>query len=55
MPHDEHDFTVDYIVTPHEVLRCGQAYRPQGLVWGNLGEEQIAAIPVLAAMANERP
>ncbi len=54
LPHDEHDFTVDYIVTPHEVLRCGQAYRPQGLVWGNLGEEQIAAIPVLAAMANER-
>ena len=55
LPNDEHDFTVDYIVTPHEVIRCGPAYRTQGLVWGNLGEEQIAAIPVLAAMANERP
>jgi 5-formyltetrahydrofolate cyclo-ligase len=54
LPNDEHDFTVDYIVTPHEVIRCGPAYRPQGLVWRNLGEEQIAAIPVLAAMANER-
>lgn len=43
LPHDEHDFTVDYIVTPEEIIRCGPAYRP--------GEQQIAAIPVLAAMA----
>ncbi len=54
LPHDEHDFTLDYIVTPEEVISCGPAYCPRGLVWPNLGEEQIAAIPVLAAMANER-
>ena len=51
LPHDEHDFTVDYIVTPQEIISCGPAYRPRGVVWPNLGEEQIAAIPVLAAMA----
>jgi 5-formyltetrahydrofolate cyclo-ligase len=54
LPHDEHDFTVDYIVTPQESIFCGPAYRPRGVVWTNLGEEQIAAIPVLAAMANDR-
>lgn len=52
LPHDEHDFTLDYIVTPEEIISCGPAYRPRGLVWPNLGDEQIAAIPVLAAMAD---
>ncbi|MGQ0719814.1 MAG: 5-formyltetrahydrofolate cyclo-ligase, partial [Pseudonocardiales bacterium] len=54
LPHHEHDFTLDYIVTPEEVISCGPAYCPRGLVWPNLGKEQIAAIPVLAAMADER-
>lgn len=54
LPHDEHDFTVDYIVTPEEIITCGPAYRPHGLVWPKLGQEQIAAIPALAAMANKR-
>ena len=54
LPHDEHDFTVDYIVTPQEIIFCGPAYRPRGVAWPNLGEEQIAAIPVLAAMANDQ-
>jgi 5-formyltetrahydrofolate cyclo-ligase len=54
LPHDEHDFTLDYIVTPEEVISCGPAYCPRGLVWPNLRAKQIAAIPVLAAMAGER-
>lgn len=54
LPHDEHDFTVDYIVTPEEIIPCGPAYRTYGLVWPNLAQEQIDAIPVLAAMANKR-
>jgi len=37
-----------------EIISCGPAYRPAGLVWPHLGEEQIAAIPVLATMANKR-
>ncbi|MGH3899810.1 MAG: 5-formyltetrahydrofolate cyclo-ligase [Pseudonocardiaceae bacterium] len=54
LPHDEHDFTLDYIVTPDEVISCGPAYYPRGLMWPNLGKEQIAAIPVLAVMADRR-
>lgn len=50
LPHAEHDFTVDYIVTPEQVIPCDNPYRPKGLVWGGLSEAQIAAIPVLAAM-----
>ncbi len=51
LPQDEHDFTVDYIVSPHEIIYGGAAYRHPGLVWPNLRQEQIAAIPVLATMA----
>jgi 5-formyltetrahydrofolate cyclo-ligase len=54
LPHDEHDFTLDYIVTSEEIISCGPAYCPRGLVWPNLSEEQIAAIPVLAAMVGKR-
>ena len=54
LPHDEHDFTLDYIVTPEQIISCGPAYCPRGLVWPNLSEEQIAAIPVLAAMVGKR-
>lgn len=54
LPHDEHDFTLDYIVTPGDIVSCGPASCPPGLVWPNLSEEQIAAIPVLAAMVGER-
>lgn len=54
LPHDDHDFTLDYIVTPEEIISCGPAYYPEGLIWPNLGKEQIAAIPVLAAMARQQ-
>jgi len=47
LPHDEHDFTVDYIVTPDEIIPCGPAYRPKRLVWDSLSEAQISAMPVL--------
>jgi 5-formyltetrahydrofolate cyclo-ligase len=49
IPETEHDFSVDYIVTPDEVIRCSSPRRPQGLVWDDLTPEKIAAIPVLAA------
>lgn len=49
LPETEHDFSVDLIVTPDEVIRCANPRRPQGLVWSDLRAEKIAAIPVLAA------
>ncbi|MGH3909157.1 MAG: 5-formyltetrahydrofolate cyclo-ligase [Pseudonocardiaceae bacterium] len=54
LPHDEHDFTVDYVVTPDEVIHCGSPYRPAGVVWNSLDRDKIVAIPLLAAMANEQ-
>ncbi|MGH3837946.1 MAG: 5-formyltetrahydrofolate cyclo-ligase [Pseudonocardiaceae bacterium] len=54
LPHDEHDFTVDYIITPEEIIHCGPPHRPTGVMWTALDRDKITAIPVLAAMANKR-
>ncbi len=48
IPETEHDFSVDYIVTPDAVIPCPNRRRPRGLVWGDLTPEKIEAIPVLA-------
>lgn len=54
IPETEHDFSVDVIVTPDEVIRCTNRRRPSGLVWNDLTAEKIAAIPVLAAQFDHR-
>jgi 5-formyltetrahydrofolate cyclo-ligase len=51
IPETEHDFSVDLIVTPGEVIECEPQRRPTGLYWNNLTPAKIAAIPVLAARA----
>jgi 5-formyltetrahydrofolate cyclo-ligase len=48
LPETDHNFSVDVIVTPNDVIRCANPRRPQGLVWADLSAEKIAAIPVLA-------
>jgi 5-formyltetrahydrofolate cyclo-ligase len=59
LPETEHDFSVDLVVTPDEVIECGPPRRPGGLYWEHLTEDKIAAIPLLtaraAASARERP
>ena len=54
VPETEHDFSVDLIVTPDEVIECEPPRRPTGLYWNNLTAAKIAAIPVLAARAAAR-
>jgi 5-formyltetrahydrofolate cyclo-ligase len=49
IPETEHDFSVDFIVTPDEIIRCDNPRRPRGIVWDDLTPEKIATIPVLAA------
>lgn len=49
IPETAHDFSVDYIITPDEVICCPNRRRPQGLVWDDLTPEKIEAIPVLKA------
>jgi 5-formyltetrahydrofolate cyclo-ligase len=49
IPESAHDFRVDFIVTPKQVIACGPPKRPRGLCWETLSSERIAAIPALAA------
>jgi 5-formyltetrahydrofolate cyclo-ligase len=54
LPHRQHDFTVDYVLTPDRVIRCGPPHRPAGIEWNELGADQIEAIPVLRSSARAR-
>jgi 5-formyltetrahydrofolate cyclo-ligase len=49
LPETAHDFRVDLVVTPDEVVRTGAPRRSPGVIWEDLDAEKIAAIPVLAA------
>lgn len=58
IPLTSHDVLVDFIVTPERVIDCRPAHGPRpaaGIVWDDLTEEKIAAIPLLAAQRAGRP
>lgn len=48
LPETSHDFRVDVITTPTEVIRCVRTNRPPGIVWDDLDDDKIAAVPVLS-------
>jgi 5-formyltetrahydrofolate cyclo-ligase len=48
IPETAHDFSVDLIVTPDTVIHCANPRRPRGIIWDDLTEDQISAIPVLS-------
>jgi 5-formyltetrahydrofolate cyclo-ligase len=51
LPETEHDFRVDLIVTPDEVIWCASSRpRPAGILWEHLDDGKIAAVPVLATL-----
>ena len=54
LPETDHDFRVDRIVTTEAVIKTGSRRRPRGILWDHLDEEKIAAIPALAALADQR-
>ncbi|MGH2554469.1 MAG: 5-formyltetrahydrofolate cyclo-ligase [Actinomycetota bacterium] len=51
LPETEHDFRVDLIVTPEEIIRThvGTRHPPRGIIWSHLDEAKIAKIPSLKA------
>lgn len=49
LPETDHDFRVDIVVTPDEIIRCRPHPRPGGIRWEDLTPEQISEIPALAA------
>ena len=55
IPHSPHDFRVDYIVTPTQVLECDAAPRPAGIDWPALRPEPIHDLPVLDRLRPTRP
>lgn len=50
LPEADHDFRVDLVVTPDEIVRCAGGHRPPGVLWEHLDDERLAAIPVLARL-----
>jgi 5-formyltetrahydrofolate cyclo-ligase len=56
IPTTAHDITVDLVVTPTAVIRTARPRRrvPE-LDWGELSDEKIAAIPLLARMRGAPP
>lgn len=47
LPETAHDFRVDLVVTPDEVIRTPERRRGRGIVWEDLTEDTIASIPAL--------
>jgi len=54
LPESEHDFGVDMIITPDEVIYCPSPRRSSGLMWEHLSNEKINAIPVLTVERDRR-
>lgn len=50
LPETEHDFSVDLIVTPADVIECGPARRPSGILLEHLPDEKRHAIPILRSV-----
>ena len=48
IPSDPHDFLVDYIVTPTQIIQCPPSPPPGGIDWQRVTADQFTAIPVLA-------
>ena len=54
LPETAHDFRVDLIVTPDEVIRCRRVKRPAGILWDDLTEEKIGEVPILSRLRETR-
>jgi 5-formyltetrahydrofolate cyclo-ligase len=52
IPMTSHDVPVDIVATPTRLIRAAQTFaRPAGIEWEALSDEQLAAMPPLAALA----
>lgn len=54
IPMGEHDFGLDLIVTPDRVIGCPGRDTGGNIVWDELTDDKIAAIPILASLADRR-
>ncbi|WP_030488433.1 5-formyltetrahydrofolate cyclo-ligase [Micromonospora chokoriensis] len=50
LPDADHDFSVDFAITPNEVVACRpERGRPSGIIGSNLRQDQLDSIPILRA------
>ena len=55
IPMTDHDFRLDLVVTPDEVIECSPGERaPAAIRWGELTEDKIRSIPLLTRLATDR-
>lgn len=55
IPVVEHDFRLDLVITPERIIECPGGRTPASIRWDRLTDEKVAAIPLLARLAGERP
>lgn len=56
LPETDHDFRIDFIVTPSEIIpTCRAGGRPKGIIKKHLTEERISSIPILKEIIRQGP
>lgn len=56
VPMEEHDVSVDYIITPSEIIKTDARYaKPAGILWNLLSEEELEKMPVLRELRTQPP
>jgi len=54
LPETEHDFGVDVIVTPEEIIECPRRDRSYRIIWEHLTPSKVEKIPLLRKRWQER-
>ncbi len=55
LPEADHDFRIDYIVTPDEIIQTHRkGGRPKGIIREDLTEEKISEIPILKEILSSK-
>ncbi len=55
IPTEEHDFTVDIVATPTELIEStGPVSRPRGIIWELISQDQLDEMPILAELKKRR-
>jgi 5-formyltetrahydrofolate cyclo-ligase len=52
LPATNHDFQLDLIATPEEIIACDSPRRRAGILWDELPSHHRSAIPVLASLSS---
>jgi len=54
-PKEEHDFTVDAIITPTKVVRVERrGTQPKGIIWEKIGPQHLTRMPILLELRRMR-